>query len=160
MRRIYARRPGLLSLLPLLLLATAACVPLAGYDQRAYENATTLKARTLALYDKSLKEESYAGNADAVDRLLVDLSAAYEYANGVEYNNEAASNWDDLIGDEDGMIKGWLSLWEDAGQISPIFAEENRRQIEEGFDTIICLEANKRQLTACTSLKRADRIAE
>jgi hypothetical protein len=135
-------------------------VPLAGYDQKAYENATTLKAKTLALYDKSLKEDSYTGNADPVDKLLVDLSAAYEYANGVEYNNEAASNWNDLIGDEDQMIKGWLSVWMDAGKISEIFAEQNRPQIEEGFDTIICLEANKRQLTECASLKRKDRVTE
>ena len=156
MRPDIARRLSVFSLLSLLALAMAGCVSLAGYDQKAYENATTLKAKTLALFDKSMSEDSYSNNADAIDQLLVDLSAAYEYANGIEYNNEAASNWKLLIGKKDSMVKGWLAEWETAGGVSPILGEELRPQLAEGFDTIICLEANKRQLTACTSLKRAD----
>jgi len=140
----------------LVALAGACVVPLAGYDQKAYENATSLKAATLAMVSKSTKEDSFAVNEAAVDDLLVRLSAAYEYADGVEHNNEAAKNWLDLIGDNDNMIMSWLSTWQDGGSVSTAFAPELKTQFAEGFDTIICLEANKRQLTSCESLKRSE----
>ena len=134
-----------------------ACVPLAGYDQQAYQNATSLKAETLAMMDRSAEDDSLSANQAAVDDLLVQLSAAYEYANGVEHNNEAARNWRDLIGNDGLMIKGWVHLWESNGSISPALLSEMKIQIAEGFDTIICLEANKRQMTSCQNLKRPDK---
>ncbi len=134
----------------------SACVQLAGYDQKAYENATSLKAATLAMVARSAGEDSYAQNEAATEDLLVKLSAAYEYANGIEYNNEAAKNWNDLIGDDESMIKGWLALWRNGGSVSEAFIPEISTQIAEGFDTIICLEANKRQLSSCDSLKRSE----
>ncbi len=134
---------------------STACVHLAGYDQKAYENATSLKAQTLALLDRSTAE-SFDQTPNSVNALRVELSAAYEYANGIQYNNEAAKNWRDLIGDEDTMINGWLSLWQRQGSLSQIFAGELRATIAEGFDLIICLEANKRELTACEHLKRTE----
>ena len=133
-----------------------ACVPLAGYDQQAYQNATSLKAETLAMMDRSVEEDSLNSNKAAVDDLMVQLSAAYEYANGIEHNNEAARNWRDLIGNDELMIKGWIHMWREGGSISPAFLSEMKIQIAEGFDTIICLEANKRQMTACQSLKRSN----
>lgn len=142
-------------LIMLLLGASTACVHLAGYDQRAYENATSLKAQTLALLDRSTLE-SFDDTRNSVNALRVELSAAYEYANGIQFNNEAAKNWRDLIGNDDSMIQGWLSLWQSQGRLSAIFAGELRETIAEGFDLIICLEANKRELTACEHLKRSE----
>lgn len=138
-----------------LAIATSACVQLAGYDQKAYENATSLKPATLAMVAKSGKEDSFAANAAATEDLLVKLSAAYEYANGIEFNNEAAKNWRDLIGNDDSMIKGWLAGWQNNGSVSQAFLPEISEQLAEGFDTIICLEANKRQLSSCENLKRS-----
>jgi len=156
MRRITETRLRTNALLLLTTLLIAACIPLAGYDQQAYQNATSLKAATIAMVEKSSEDDSFAANGAAVEDLLVRLSAAYEYANGVEHNNEAAKNWDDLIGDDDSMVKGWISNWRAGGSISPALLPEIKMQIAEGFDTIICLEANKRQLTACESLKRSE----
>lgn len=144
----------------LLGMLAAACVSLPGYDQVAYENATSLKAHTLALLEKSGDHRSYARYEDAIDDLLVDLSAAFEYANGVEHNNESAKNWRDLTGDESALVKGWLNSWRNQGQISTTGIAEHRILISEAFDTIICLEANKRQMTSCDSLKRADQVPE
>lgn len=142
--------------LVIILLSTLAyaCVSLPGYDQKAYENATTLKARTLALVEKSGEDESYAKNAEAIDDLLISLSAAFEYANGVENNNESAKNWRSLIGDERSLVNGWLKTWRQQTRITQAGVAENSILIGEAFDTIICLEANKRRLTSCTSLKR------
>ena len=143
-------------LLAWLAIVASACVQLAGYDQRAYENATTLKAATLALVGKSVESDSFTANEAVADDLLVRLNAAYEYANGIEYNNEAAKNWRDLIGDDESMINGWLALWRNNGSVSAAFLPEIREQLAEGFDTIICLEANKRQLSSCETLKRTE----
>lgn len=142
-------------LLFLLAVTAGACVQLAGYDQKAYENATSLKAATLAMVGKSAKDDSFTVNQAATDELLVKLNAAYEYANGIEYNNEAAKNWRDLIGDDESMTMGWLSLWRSNGSVSEAFVPEIKEQLAEGFDTIICLEANKRQLSSCETLKRS-----
>lgn len=135
------------------LLTLSGCVNLPGYDQRAYENATSLKPKTLALLEKSKIPDSYDGNEEKAEELLIELRAAFEYANGIEYNNEAARNWRDLIGSDDEMIVGWLTVWKAQGQVSPAAADALAEQLAEGFDTIICLEANKRQLSACPSLE-------
>ena len=144
---------GHVALLFVFLAFTSSCVSLAGYDQRAYENATSLKAATLAMMSKSTRENSYQPNEAAIDALLVSLDAAFDYANGIEHNNEAAKNCHDLIGNDEQMIGSWISDWQEDGKVSAIFLEELKPQIAEGFDTIICLEANKRQVTACESLK-------
>lgn len=133
-----------------------ACVALPGYDQKAYENATSLKAHTLALVEKSGEADSYANNRENIDDLLVNLSAAFEYANGIEHNNESAKNWRNLIGDESSLVNGWLETWRQQEQITQAGVAENSILIGEAFDTIICLEANKRRLTFCRSLKQAD----
>lgn len=148
---------GLRHTVLLLLFAALAsgCPSLAGYDQRAYENATSLKAATLSIMAKSDQADSYSPNEAAIDALLVSLHAAYEYANGIEHNNEAAKNWRDLIGDDEQMIGAWLRDWQDGGSVSTVLLEELKPQIAEGFNTIICLEANKRQVTACASLKNS-----
>ncbi|HSG97452.1 MAG TPA: hypothetical protein VLA11_05635 [Woeseiaceae bacterium] len=133
-----------------------ACVSLPGYDQTAYENATSLKARTLALVEKSGEDNSYAKNEDAIDDLQVSLNAAFEYANGVEHNNESAKNWRNLIGDEGSLVNGWLATWRQQKNITQAGVTENSILIGEAFDTIICLEANKRRMTSCTSLQKTD----
>lgn len=152
MRRRLDKRTYPAALLILLSLVMTACVQLAGYDQQAYQNATSLKAETLAMVEKSAEDDSFSTNEAAIEGLLVRLSAAYEYANGIEHNNEAAKNWRDLIGDDRLMIKRWVADWRSAGRISKGLVPELREQFAEGFDTIICLEANKRKLTACPNL--------
>lgn len=134
-------------------LSLTACVNLAGYDQRAYENATSLKPRTLALVEKSKLGNSYQSSERAAENLMIQLEAAFEYANGIEHNNEAAKNWRDLIGNKDRMIGAWMVRWKTDGQVNPTLANELKSQFAEGFDIIICLEANKRQLSACPNLE-------
>lgn len=131
-----------------LCLALVSCTSfqLAGYDQKAYENATTLKPQTLALVAKSGVSDSYSTYADKVDALFIQLESAFEYANGVDHNNEAASNWRDLISD---ILENWHDVWKENLQLTSFAASEIGGQIGQAFDTIICLEANKRQLTKC-----------
>lgn len=135
-------------LVALIALSSSACVTLAGYDQQAYENATTLKAEVIAFINQ-------AGTSCNIDEdkkyaLMVRLESAYEYANGVEYNNEAASNWRDQI---DGLVDSYFVACNEQNKVSRGFFDGVKEQINEGFDTIICLEANKREITKCENLK-------
>lgn len=141
-------RPALLLLILALCQCLSACVTLAGYDQAAYEYATSLKAQTVAILRKS-EDTPYEEKAEQLEDHLVRLQEAYEYANGIEYNNEAAANWSDLI---ESIYLPWVELWQAQGQTSPAAQQEFLLQLREAFDTIICLEANKRSLTACNKL--------
>lgn len=129
-------------------LALSGCVTLAPYDQRAYENATFLKAEVAAFVNQAGAECNIDHNKKY--DLLVRLEAAYEYANGVEYNNEAANNWRSQI---DSLVESYFIACKAQQKLSPVFFDEVKNQINEGFDTIICLEANKREITKCENLK-------
>ena len=66
----------------LLLLSLAACAPLIGPDSpTAYQNATDLKAETLALMDNAAKP--FSENEKQVEALMVAINKAYEYVHGI-----------------------------------------------------------------------------
>lgn len=150
-KRITSRALTLCTLI--LLLTSCGVLRLAEYDQKAYENATYLKAQTVAL----LKNVGVECSLD--DKAIADWSlameAAYEYANGVDHNNEAALNWRALI--DDLAVSPITACREALEQgdvpLSTVFFDEAMLQIKEGFDVLICLEANKRQASTCESLK-------
>lgn len=148
MKKMLLRKLVFIFYTIVLCLTVVSCTSfqLAGYDQKAYENATTLKPQTLALVTKSGTSDSYSTNTEKLDALFIQLESAFEYANGVNHNNEAASNWRDLIND---ILENWHDVWKENQQLSPSAASEIGGQIRQAFDTIICLEANKRQLTEC-----------
>lgn len=136
-------------LIVLVALTSSACtsIRLAGYDQKAYENATTLKAEVTAFVNEGGIECSI--DDEKKGALQLKLESAYEYANGVEHNNEAASNWRDQI---DTLSESYFVACREQGRISQAFFDDLKMQIRQGFDTIICLEANKREITICEGL--------
>ena len=72
-----------------------SCAPIISpFTEEAYSTATSLKAQSLALVAKS--DESFSKHQAAVDQLLVDVDAAYEYANGLPQNEVSAQLWDIL----------------------------------------------------------------
>ena len=138
----------LLAVLTAFILVACDSINLAGYDQQAYENTTSLKAEVDALVGK-------IGPGCAIDQVETEavklkLESAYEYANGVEYNNESALNWRNQI---DELIGAVFVACQTQGAISQLAFEDLQTQINEGFDTIICLEANKREITRCENLR-------
>jgi hypothetical protein len=132
----------------LALFLLVACAPLIGaYNERAYLNATTLKAHSLALVAKSGDE--FATHREAAEALMVEVDAAYEYANGLPGNTIAAQQWRALKDPDGALLGGFVRLWRDAGRISPAARPEIGAQIAEAFDQIICLEINKARAQAC-----------
>jgi len=135
-----------------LLLALVACDPLISrFSDEAYRNATSLKARSLALIGQS--GAPFATEADAVAQLLVDVDAAYEFVKGRPGNEISAAQWDLMRNPEGALLGGYMALWQRSGRVSPLAREDAGEVISAGFDRIICLEINKREPRACDDLE-------
>jgi hypothetical protein len=129
--------------------ALASCAPLiAGYDIEAYKTATTLKAETDMVLSRGA--EPYADNREKIEALTVKLNAAREYAAGIPRNGNSARQWELMVDPNQGLAGGTLRMWRERGKLNPIIVEEQRKQIAEGFNYIICLEANKQKASKCT----------
>lgn len=143
----------------LVVLSLSGCAPLiADYSLEAYKNATTLKAETQALIDKS--NDTYNSHAKEVDALTTKINAAYEFAAGTPYNQLSAQQWQ-ILRDPNGALYGaFIAEWKQRTRIpKPKAREDIKHLIGEAFDEIICLEANKQTLTTCsiTTVAAADK---
>ncbi|MEO1640481.1 MAG: hypothetical protein AAFU41_14670 [Pseudomonadota bacterium] len=137
------------------LLLFIGCVEIADYSLQAYTNATSLKARSLSLVAKAT--EPYATHRAEAEALLIAIDEAYEFANGIENNNEAARMWEILRDPDRTLVGGFVNAWEtgaangfstDESGGSP-FLREVGQNLSDSFDRLICLEANKREPSAC-----------
>lgn len=148
MLNVFYKKVGVLFSL---LVFLAACAPLISpFREQAYANATTLKAQSLALIAKS--GQPYSEHQAAVEKLLVDVDAAYEYAYGLPTNDIASNQWDILRDPEGNLLGGFATKWRDSGTLSQFLREEIARQIANAFDTIICVEINKREASVCDDI--------
>lgn len=147
MRINVAFRSVLAPLFALLLLA--GCAPLiADYSLEAYKNATTLKAETLDLMDKS--SGSYTSHKKEIDTLTTKINVAYEFAAGTPYNQISAAQWQLLRDPKGSLYGGYIAYWKQRGSIPrPVARMEAKALIGKAFDEIICLEANKQTLKSC-----------
>ncbi|ESR26543.1 hypothetical protein [Lutibaculum baratangense] len=145
----FVRGHLLLPLLAAVLVALlSACASLApDYSLEAYRNATTLKAESLALIAKA--HEPYASHAREVEELSTRIDAAYEFSAGLPRNALSARQWAIMRSPDRNLYGGFVARWREQGRVGAFFRDEARSQIAEGFDYIICLEANKQKATAC-----------
>ncbi len=151
---IWLLGPGLRRILALLLLpvALAACDPLiGGYSAEAYKNATSLKARSLAMIDRAGR--SYASQQNGVEALMTDIDAAYEFANGLPKNRISAAQWQLMRDPDEGLMGGFVAGWKRNRTVGAFFRNERKQQIARAYDYIICLEVNKQKATPCADLK-------
>jgi len=143
MLRYSSLRKNISGLL-LLILLFAACTPLIGpYSPTAYQNATSLKAETLAMMDKA--KEPYAEHRAAVEALIVELHKAHEYVKGVPSNNISARQWEILIQMDGNLLGKFFKRWEERSTLSGVIIAEFKGPAADAFDEIICLEANKKE---------------
>jgi hypothetical protein len=126
----------------------AGCAPLIGpYSPTAYQNATSLKATTLALMEKA--KEPYATHQKDVESLLVEMDKAYEFVNGIPSNSISAKQWD-ILKKPDGDLLGKFTLrWKEKITLTQTYINEFKGPVADAFDEIICLEANKKEATKC-----------
>jgi hypothetical protein len=130
------------------------CSPLiASYNLDAYKNATTLKAQTGALIEKS--NEPYAQHQKDVDTLTTNINAAYEFAAGLPDNQIAAQQWQILRDPRGNLYGGFVRRWKQSGTLGATYRVDKETQINRAFNYIICLEANKNAPTVCPTAASA-----
>ena len=130
------------------ILVLASCTPLIGpYSPAAYQNATSLKAATLAVMGKA--REPYEKYQKEVDSLLVDIDKAYEFVRGIPSNSISARQWEILKDPQGDLLGKFFLRWRQRGILNDVYIEEFRVLIADAFDEIICLEANKKKSSSC-----------
>ena len=122
-------------------LMSSCASTIAVFDQRAYENATSLKPAALTLMDQAT--EPFADHSAEVRTLMTSVEAAYEYANGIPKNQPSAIQWRILKDPDGALLGGFLKLWEDKGTLLEGDIKANKKNVSDAFDTIIELEAAK-----------------
>lgn len=148
MKGYSTRRQTAPLLLSLFFFCLAGCGPLIGpYSPQAYKNATSLKAKTLALVDKAT--DPYSKHEKRIDSLMLGISEAYEYVHGIPSDDLSARQWDILRNPEGDLLGRFFSRWKSRGTLSRVYIAEFRGIISDAFDEIICLEANKKSAKIC-----------
>lgn len=131
-------------------LLIGGCAPLISeYSLDAYKNATSLKAETLALIDKS--GEKFSAHRPEVDALTIKIDSAFEFAAGIPNNQVSAAQWQVLRNPEGNLYGGFVRTWSGSKQgiLSPAYRAGKRKEISDAFDKIICLEVNKKDAKNC-----------
>ncbi|MEX0308390.1 MAG: hypothetical protein AB3N12_13480 [Ruegeria sp.] len=117
------------------------------YSAEAYKQATSLKAKSLALIKNGT--QPYSANASKAETLLVEISAAHEFARGRGRKNsdEAADQWAIILDPEGNSVGEFVALWREKGKLNPFFVNEFSSIVSLQFDRIIELETG-RKITA------------
>ena len=135
-------------LIPLAVLVLTSCTPLISqFDATAYRDATSLKVDSLAVMSEATTP--YKLHGKEVSKLKVELAKAYEYVKGIPHNEISSQMWERLLDPKGFLLGGFLQRWKEKGSLSPAFVKDEERQVSDGFDKIICLEANKKETTKC-----------
>ena len=126
----------------------ASCTTFApSYNEQAYTNATSLKAKSLAMIEKS--GTPYSRNASDVETLLVEIDAAFEFSKGLPNNTQSAKQWDLMRAKNGGLFGQYVELWKSQGTVGSDARQFSKKGISDAYDQIICLEINKQNLTKC-----------
>lgn len=134
--------------------ATIACTPLASpFSEQAYRNATSLKARSLALVASS--GEPFLERRQEVASLLTDIDSAYEYARGLPRNEVVTEQWRIIRDPSSGLVGTFAVEWARRERFGPVFREEFAGEIAFAFDTLICVEITKKSADDCSPDQRS-----
>ena len=120
------------------------CNYIAPYNQHAYEQTTSLKVEALSIVAKA--NEPYSDHEKEIEQFKLRMLKAQEYARGIPKNLEAAEQWEILTNPEGKSMFGFLGFWKKNNQVSEVFAEEYRKEVEKHFNAIIEHEAGKMSL--------------
>ena len=117
------------------------CVSSAIFNQKAYEQATSLKVDALTLMDQAT--EPFADHRKAVDELTIKIEKAYQYCLGLPNNEETIGQWEIIKDPDRNSLMGFLKRWETEKQLSQTFINNVKDLVSKGFDEVIELESKK-----------------
>jgi hypothetical protein len=133
----------LVALLLCVMLTSCNAIKTAVYDQYSYQQTTSIKVDASRLIDKST--DQYSKNVADVQKLLLDMDKMMEYEKNKPNNEITFAMWQVLTNKEKNSVAGFFKRWEEKGSFSPIFLEESKKQLMEGFDLLIQYEVRKDQ---------------
>ena len=134
--------------IPLIIFIFTSCTPLISqFDATAYRDATSLKVDSLLVMSEATTQ--YKLHEKEVVKLKIKLAKAYEYAKGIPHNEISAQMWERILDPNKFLLGGFLERWKEKGSLSEAFVKDEKKQVSEVFDKIICLEANKKEITKC-----------
>ncbi len=131
-----------LLLIPVLIVLVG-CATISPFNEKAYEQATSLKVESLKLMDKA--SESYSSHETEVDALKLNLEKAYEYAKGRPQNEDSEKQWAIIIDPDRNSLGGFLKRWKDEKTLDKKFIKNAKDLVSDGFDAVIGLESGKRK---------------
>lgn len=118
-----------------------SCSLISNYDQKSYENATSLKVDTKNVM--GLATESYSSHTTDIGTLITNLDKAYEYDFSRPKNDITIRLWDKLRNPDGALLGGFLAEWKTEGRLLPGYVRSKQTQIGRGFDMISGLESGK-----------------
>jgi len=122
-----------------------SCSSSAIFNQKAYEQTTSLKVDALTLMDKAI--EPYANHQAAIDGLKLNMEKAYQYCKGLPNNDETIKQWEIIIDPNRNSLMGFVHRWETQKQLKLDFINDVKGLVSDGFDAVIELESGKRKPT-------------
>jgi len=132
-----------------LLFAVLACTPLASpFSEQEYRNATSLKARSLALVASS--GEPFLERRQEVASLLTDIDSGYEYARGLPRNEVVTERLRMIRDPNSGLVGTFAAEWARRERFGSVFREAFAGEIAFAFDTLICVEITKKAAEDCS----------
>ena len=134
--------------IPIIIFVFTSCTPLISqFDATAYRDATSLKVDSLLVMSEATT--SYKLHKKEVAKLEIKLAKANEYVKGIPHNKISTQMWAKMLDPNKFLLGGFLERWKEKGSLSAEFVKDEKKQVSEGFDKIICLEANKKEITRC-----------
>ncbi|MBN3116709.1 hypothetical protein H4F46_17615 [Pectobacterium brasiliense] len=131
-----------LSLISFSCLLLVSCSTISPFNQRAYEQAVTIKVDALSLMDKATAE-TFEENRHEVTLLKEQVEKAYEYARGLPKNEIVTKQWEIIKNPSRNSLGGFLVYWERNKTLSKTFVTDMKGIISDGFDQVIELESGK-----------------
>jgi len=121
----------------------ASCTTISPFNQKAYEQATSLKVDALALMDKATVP--FSTQRKSVDALKLNVEKAYEYSKGLPQNTETTQQWIIIKDPLRNSLGGFLQRWKEKSTLRKAFIREAKSLVSDGFDQVIELESGKRK---------------
>lgn len=124
-----------------LALSSCEATRTAVFDHYSYQRTTELKVETSRLMDKAITP--FAQNKPEIDALLLNIEKLVEYEKNKPNNEITFAMWKILSDEEKNLLGGFFKRWKDAGQLSPAFVSEAKKQVMEAMDLLIQYEIKK-----------------
>ncbi len=122
-------------------IAFASCKTISGFDQYAYQQATSLKVDAMNLMDKATSP--YNRQLQEINEVAVRMEKLQEYEKHRPKNDITTKMWS-IINNPDGhLFGGFLKRWKAKDSLNTDFIEEVKAQVGEAFDVVIELESKK-----------------